>query len=287
MRYIYVKYTSYLTIWGTAEIDEAVLNIVIFNLSNDNIITVGDGSVNRGRASHSRCIARKSDFHIILQGAGPSDGNPSTLTSVRPETIGCIAVSSLLHLICTATHISDKSVPHYTDCDALVSNSSSKHWHATKHVINDDIDVIIENSRLLRKIPITVPPTHVHGHQDRHKKFEELDDVVKLNVHMDTLAVYFLDHNPPNLEPSPIPLLFPSQQIAIKIDNKLVTSDIETELVYNQKKTEIKTYFYLQYGIPRHMFDTIDRTCFNYVLSKHNKRTRLVKRFHYQWDTLA
>ena len=52
---------------------------------------------------------------------------------------------------------------------------------------------------------------------------------------MDTLAGDFLDHTPSHLEPSAEPIFFPSQQIALKIGNKLVTSDVQTELVYSQQ----------------------------------------------------
>ena len=217
---------------------------------NDNIITAGDGSVNKGRVAHSWCIARKSDFNIIVQGAGPTDGNPTTLTLVRPETIGCIAVSSLLHLICSALLITTKIVPYYTDSEVLITNNANKHWHATKYVTCDDIDVIIENNRILRKISINVIPTHVYGQQDRHTAYDDLDDIAKLNVYMDNLAGDFLDHTSPHLEPSEEPILFPSQQIALKIRNKLVTSDVQTELVYSQQKQAIINHFEDRYTIP-------------------------------------
>jgi hypothetical protein len=49
-------------------------------------------------------------------------------------------------------------------------------------------DVISAAVQLLRKIPITIIPTHVRGHQDKGVPFNRLSYPHQLNVLMDELA---------------------------------------------------------------------------------------------------
>ena len=154
-------------IWGTGNITEETLNVLVLHLMKDNVIAGGDGSVNNGQAAHAWCLAPKTDFTPIIEGAGPSDGVPTFLTSLRPETIACIAVASLLHLTTTAANIFDKEIPFYTDSLSVAQHAENSHWHATKHIYENDMDLILENNRLLKKLKVNLIPTHVSGHRSR------------------------------------------------------------------------------------------------------------------------
>ena len=257
------------------------------HLLNDNIVTAGDGSVSNGKASHAWCIARKNDYSVTLEGVGPTDGHPDSMTSVRPETISCIAIGSLLHMICSAANISSGYVPFYTDSDTVVTNSNQKHWQSTKHVLMDNIDVIIKNNLILRKLKLDFVPVHVKGHQDRVHPYHQLSREAKLNVRMDALASEFLADPPTHLTPQPAPIFFPSQQIGIKIKGELFSCDVVSELIYSNRSNDITDYFERHFDIPPTEFDTIDWTCLNYTLRKHSKKRQLIKGLHHQWDTLG
>ena len=197
-------------IWGTAPVNVETLNILIMHLINDNLVAGGDGSVNNDKAAHAWCIATKNDFKPIIEGAGQSDGEPTYLSSLRPETIACIAVPSILHMTSTAARIFDKTIPFYTDSLSVVQHSQVYHCHATKHIFDNDMDVILENHRLLKKLKVKLERTHVLGHQDRVKEWHELAKMEKLNVRMDKLAQDFLIKPPEHLIPPSISHLIPS-----------------------------------------------------------------------------
>ena len=97
------------------------------NLINDNVVSGGDGSVNKGQAAHAWCLVRKNDYSTIIEGAGPSDADPTYLSSLRPETIACITVASLLHMVTSVAKIHDKNVPFYTDILSVVQHSTVHH----------------------------------------------------------------------------------------------------------------------------------------------------------------
>ena len=272
-------------IWGTAIISEQTINIIAFHLQNDNIVAGGDGGVAHGRAAHAWCIVTKNTFEPLLEGAGPTDGIPDTLASLRPESVSCIAVCSILHLISSAFDIHNKIIPFYTDNTTVVSNSKHRHWHSTKHVLENDIDVILELNRYFRKMQVQIQPMHVKGHQDTQFQGNDLSKEAQLNIRMDELVGDFLRQPPDHLTPKPIPLILPSQQVCVTIDGKAVTSDIETELVYAYQKQKLFRYYDKHFGISRDNLQTVDWANFYYTIRKHSKRNQLLKYLHRQWDT--
>ena len=89
-------------IWGTAKVDDDSISLLIIHLLNDNVAAAGNGSVQEGLASHGWSLVRKDDYTPIIEGAGPTDGDPRFLSSLRPETTSCIAATTLLHLVTSA-----------------------------------------------------------------------------------------------------------------------------------------------------------------------------------------
>ena len=163
---------------------------------------------------------------------------------MRPETIACIAVASLLHLTTTAVNIFNKKIPFYTDSLSVVQHAENSHWYATKHIYENDMDVILEKNRLLKKIKVHLIPTHVQGHQDDKKDYNELTDQDKLNIRMDNLASKFLEDPPFNLTPQPYPLLFPAQQVCIKQYGNVLSANVQNELIIGGKRALIRHYFH-------------------------------------------
>lgn len=135
--------------------------------------------------------------------------------------------------------ISHGYVPFYTDSETVVSNSKQKHWHSTKYVLMDTIDVIIKNNGIIRKLKIDLVSCHVKGHQDRFQQQHQLSREAKLNVRMDALAGDFLDNPPIHLIPQSTPIFSPSQQIVIKIKGDSFNCDIVPELIYSNRSNDI------------------------------------------------
>ena len=147
------------------------------------------------------------------------------------------------------------------------------------------MDVILENHRLLKKLKVKLEPTHVLGHQDRVKEWHELTKMEKLNVRMDKLAEDFLIDPPEHLLPQPYPLLFPAQQICIKMNEHVLAANMHNELVYGEKEVIIRHYFVKQFGIPEQMLDSIDWRCFAYVMNKNKQKKQILKSLHHLWNT--
>ena len=126
-------------IWGTANVNDDSISLLIIHMINDNVVAAGDGSVREGRASHGWSLVRKDDYSPIIEGAGPTYGNPNFLTSIRPETSACIAASTLLHLVASAEQLYEATVPFFTDSLSVVQHADILHWHKTKHIYDNDM----------------------------------------------------------------------------------------------------------------------------------------------------
>ena len=145
-------------IWGTANVNDDSISLLIIHMINDNVVAAGDGSVREGRASHGWSLVRKDDYSPIIEGAGPTYGNPNFLTSMRPETSACIAASTLLHLVASAEQLYKATVPFFTDSLSVVQHADILHWHKTRHIYDNDMDVILENNRLLKRLKNPICP---------------------------------------------------------------------------------------------------------------------------------
>ena len=152
-------------------------------------------------------------------------------------------------------------------------------------MLENDIDVTLELNRYFRKMNVQVHPTHVKGHQDQLRRSDDLSREAKLNINMDELVGEFLRQPPDHLTPRQHPLIFPSQQVCVVMDNNAVTSDIETELVYAYQKQKLFKYYSKHFGISSDNLSTVDWANFYYMIRKHPKRNQLLKYLHRQWDT--
>ena len=209
-------------IWGTAQITKEKLEEITKHLLDDNIDCAGDGSVKRGRAAQAWCIFRKDTYEILLKGTATVNGDYDHTTSLRPETISCVAAGSLLNLI-TASHSSvDATVTFFSDNESSVINSARTLLHDIGSAIENDIDVTIQNIRLLKKSKFTYQMMHVHGHQDNTDS-NNLTPIAKINVHMDELVGQHIENVIASTTDTSEPTLFPSQQVSIVIDKNMYT----------------------------------------------------------------
>ena len=169
----------------------------------------------------------------------------------------------------------------------MIQHADVQHWHKTKHIYDNDMDVILENSRLLKRLRIKFVPTHVHGHQDRIHDHKELSAEAKLNIRMDELASEFLKSPPEHLTPSNKPVLFPAQQVCIVKNDTPLQANIINELVFGEKQVIIEHYFHKHFGITKTTINLVDWRCFNYVLPKQKNKKQLIKGLHHLWNTIS
>lgn len=121
--------------WGNAPITEVIINQLQRELTNDYLDCSGDGSVLHGRAAHAWCIFKKSDHKIIISGSASVYGEYRDTNSLRPESFGCIAAFSLLHLISSSMEEVSANVTYHVDNDTTVTNSKRTFLHDTTRLL--------------------------------------------------------------------------------------------------------------------------------------------------------
>ena len=157
-------------------------------------------------------------------------GDKLDVNSLRPESFGCIAAFSLIHIISSTLPAVKANVTYYTDSDNTVLNSKRTFLHDTVSVIENDIDVTIEITRLIRKCSTTLSVLHVDGHQDLEKDEDDLTPIQKINITMDHLAgqhVREATRTDNNINAS---VFLPTQQIAIQLRSKVLVANIDDKL---------------------------------------------------------
>ena len=75
--------------------------------------------------------------------------------------------------------------------------------------------------------------SHVHGHQDHTNQNDEISPIGLINVEMDRLAGIHMEKMIRDDINTSEPMFSPSQQAAIKINNKRVSTYITGELIYS------------------------------------------------------
>ena len=123
-----------------------------------------------GSAAHAWYIFTKDKYDIILRGSADVYGDKSDINSLRPESFGCIAAFTIIHLVSSTIPNLDENFTYFTDSDNTVLNSIRTFLHDTASVIETDIDATIEIHRLIRKCQAKLSVVHVDGHQDLEKR---------------------------------------------------------------------------------------------------------------------
>lgn len=138
-------------LWGNIDITEESIELIRDHLLNDNINAAGDRSVKRGKAAQAWCLFRKDTHEILLRGVAPVHGDYDHMTSMRPETVSSIAAGTFINLI--ASTIPPSTIPtitFFSDNEAAVVNSQRTHLHDIGSVLENDIDVTIQNVKLMK-----------------------------------------------------------------------------------------------------------------------------------------
>ena len=77
-------------------------------------------------------------------------GHSENMTSMRPETVSSIAAGSFFNLIASTIPNLQASVTFYSNNEATVKNGQRTLIHEIGSVRENDIDVTIQNMRLIK-----------------------------------------------------------------------------------------------------------------------------------------
>ena len=151
-------------------------------------IAVSDGSYKetKGKGAAGWTIVCESG-RCRIRGTSISPGIKEIQNSYRAEILGLLAIVTYLTEFCSKYNI--RSGGLILGCDGLQALKQSTHgnleWMNPSLAQSDLLSAV---NRMVQSLPIKLYPTHIRGHQDSVKKYDELDRLEKINVSMDNLA---------------------------------------------------------------------------------------------------
>lgn len=272
-------------LWGNIDLTPEKLSEIITHFSNNNINAAGDGSVKRGKAAQAWCLFRKDTYEILLEGVATVNGDPDHITSMRPETISSIAAGSFLNLIASTLDHLTSDVTFFSDNEATVINSARTLLHDVGSVLEDDIDVTLQNAKLVKNTKFTYRLSHLHGHQDDHNDEDDLSPEAIINTRMDKLVGEHVERLIRDDTNTQEPGVFPTQQISILINGKRISSHLEDRLIFEYYKDDLEKHYQNVVHLPKSQFKNIQWNALRLSLRNNPKFDQTVKAIHSQWQT--
>ena len=245
------------------------------HMKNNNVIGVGDASVQNKRAGHSYILESK-DESVSLIGSAPTDGDPEDISSNRAEGCTVLAMMVLSTAIAKIFQIRDVEMTIYCDNKEAIRYELMRNKTYKKYT-QRDIDIKMEVQYVRSTSPITFTLAHVAGHADDDEKFsyDKANQQTRRNIDMDKRVDMFLRNPPSNLSPTSSPLFFKSQKIGLKLANNLIVGDIrkQVNLHYHGHVLESKIRKLLK--IPVSNLNKIDWEAIEVAQSKQNYRDQI------------
>ena len=244
---------------------------VIASIRNSTAICACDGSMKQRRGSHA-WILSSVESYVKLEGAGPSDGNPATMTSYRPELQGLVAQLSIIQLLTDTYSIVSGSITNA--CDNISAGhkvedmlSSPALYTISPTVKEYDLLIVIRD--LLISIPVTMVPVHVKGHKDDATASEDLTYLEQLNIECDRNAKAWLASNEgTEKSPQPTASVFDSERWAVLHGSIKLTSNIKDTVLQAYHGAATIHYIQEKYQWPPNSFDRVDWPAIGLSLTK-------------------
>jgi len=148
--------------WGTLEISPPQYWMLKYNMRKDNLIGASDGSVKDGKGSHSYCITTKDSDQVLVEAVAPVDGHSEFMVSYRAESLGALAIITLLCWIGKRFDIKDGDVQiHVDNMETVQTLLKKKHVKNTVSSLEDNIDVALEVHHQLETSTLKIEGVHV------------------------------------------------------------------------------------------------------------------------------
>ena len=165
-----------------------------------------------------------------------------------------IAATELIDTILSTVGMTKQPIPLYTDSETSIMASRNTRLNTLHYVISNDIDMTLQLHSSISNCNQRISLIHVPGHQDKTKKFHEIDVPAQLNVLMDGQSKNLVLETKSKTNKI---LPFPAQGIFLCSDQP-IAHDIQNVLIVREMKSEISTYYEKHHDIPKSVFDGID-----------------------------
>ena len=265
-----------------------------------------DGSVKGEVATYSWVISiKQDDIQCNVKGGGflPATAQYLDPYSKRPEAAALFAGTTWIHELLTRfprtdyPHIpatSSPVIPIPVDNDAVVKdvNRTITDQTPTFHLLSPDYDILQAIRTTLEDLPLPTEIFHVKSHQDKNKKWDELNNFAQINVLADRQAneIYSIRPRLTGLFPTWVP----GTRAALFHGNSQVTKSIPEYIREAKHTPDMKRYLIRRSkeGTGRtqpwdeHIYESIDWKHLgeNFKKNSNGKRIQLSK---YMNDLLA
>jgi hypothetical protein len=220
----------------------AVAHIVALWAAND-LFCVSDGSYDPklGKGSHAWVMTNAVGAYR-LDGAGPADGDPRSMSSFRPELQGLLA-----SVIMLATIEATFSLPNDCRVTLVCDNESAiqvlSQIAANRFYIVEpsqtDVDLLLEIQGEIHRSNMTYLFVWIRGHQDDTEAEEDLPFLSRLNIDCDRRAKLFLKTN---LSPSPPPAILSFERWGAIWGGQKITANLKQAVIEHYTANASTTY---------------------------------------------
>jgi len=193
----------------------------------------------------------------IVESAAQSDGHPSTITSLRTESLAVLAIMYYVRALCHYHSIPtspSKIQYHFDNEEALRRLNTLPEFADTANPLATDYDVWAALHEAALSTPGHHFGTHVKGHQDGTKLLENLSAEAQLNVRMDEIAgTCRLSHSKPLNTRT-----HKGHNIVLTINGNIITSHMHNALRFEKTARPLQEYIMQKQGWDEHIFHMVD-----------------------------
>ena len=241
-------------IWGASRFTHKSLYNIIKLAATKQLAIATDASVDKGYAAHAFCFASRKKGKVVFSSGSKVEGPGRHLTSYRAEMTSIIAATELIDTILSTVGMAKCHIPLYTDSETSIVTSKNTRLNTLRYVISNDIDMALQLHSSISNCKQRVSLIHVLGHQDKTKKFHELNVPAQLNVLMDGLSKKLVIDTKTKTNKI-IP--FPAQKFFL-CSNQPIAHDVQNVLIAREMKGEIGTFYEKHHSIPKSVLEGID-----------------------------
>ncbi len=162
---------------------------------------VADGSSKHERSTSGLTIFDGDDD--LATGGNYVPGPPKSQISYRAELAGMLGIIVFLNRFCAYHNIVGGTATIGCDNDKALDAAFWRGEEVPCTAASFDIIRMIKQE--MNDSPLTFVKMRVKGHQDKNKKYEDLDEWGKANVRADRLAKEFMDRHPDRIQGTDIP----------------------------------------------------------------------------------
>ena len=246
-----------------------------------------DGSVREGCGLHAYTLRPQNDHETFaITGSGPMCGDPSTVSSLRPEHNGTLVGSIWLWLLEQKYNIQLGSARLGIDNMAVLTRLSSgtdtngRHIHA----LATDYDLWYKHKHILKQMKTKITFFHVKGHQDDMDHCDGQQGPMTRdaywNIQMDRLAESYRLK-----QPTPLTTVFSTTGAAFIYKNQVITTTVGQKIRDLLHSKPLWTYIQQKENWTDDVFDSVDWPAFEWCMNKLSVHKRInVTKYVFNWQ---